>query len=168
MAIAFDAIAAWRLREHGWEPEEWMSRLRLHQESRDETSGLGTASWRLLPDAGPAGRWFSTLTVTVREDGEGWTTMDNMPLRGAIYLSPGAGDPKGPAGLLAEMQLPDTVIAALPGRPVGDLVDLPPVALQPILSAHIAAPLPGSTAQRVNIAFATSWERCETPFFLLP
>ena len=161
--ITFDAVAAWHLRERGYEVHEWLANLRLHQEGRDEATGLGTATWRLRPDRPPSGSWFSTLEVTVREDGEGATAMQNLRLRGGIYLPPR----EGRSALLLDMEAPETMVACMPGRTVGEVADIPPVAHRPILEAWSMPDVPGIAA-RTQIAFEPVVEMHETPFFLLP
>lgn len=161
--IAFDAVAAWYLGQRGYDVREWFGNLRRHSEGVDPESGQGTVTWRLRPECPPAGAWFSTLSVKVREDGTGHTTMENLRLSGGIYLAPH----KGLSAVLLDQSLPDVLVSALPGRTVGDLIDLSPVAESIITEASLMPDIPGIEA-RTHITFAQVLEMHEIPFFLLP
>lgn len=166
--IDFDAVAAWHLGVRGFGVDEWLQARRLHRhaEGRDEATGQGTVSWRLRPEMPPSGAWASTLTITVREDGTGHTIMNHIDLREATYIPKAAGAMH--ASLLLNSRLPETIVASLVGRTVGEVVNLPPVAHREILKAHVVRSDPTDDDWRVLISFEPVREQHETPFYLLP
>jgi hypothetical protein len=161
--IAFDEVAAWRLEQKGYGVEEWLRTLLHHSERVDPATGRGEATWRQRPEASPSGAWFMRLSLIVREDGTGWTRMDNLNLRGGSYLAPTDQTPH--AGLLLDLGLPLTAVTALPGRRVGEICDMAPVADAVMTAAYQTQ---GVTGPMVVVSFDPIIREVETPFFLLP
>lgn len=134
--IRFDAVAAWNMRERGWEPQEWLERLR-RTDTGHHADGRAWASWRQLPDVAPAGQWFSRMELVVSEDGEGHVTFDPVQIGTARYMQEST-DGKGPrsGALMLPGHMPETLLAALSGRRVDTLVDFAPLAATTIVEAQ--------------------------------
>lgn len=165
MTIAFDAAAAWEMRRRGWEPEEWLGRLRESATGHLE-DGRAWISWRQIPDGGPPGQWFSRMELTVVEGGDGHVRFDPIAIGVARYMQDQT-EGKGPrsGAVMIPGPLPDTLISGMIGRPLGAVVDFEPLRDTPIIDANNF-----DVAGRMFTAIAVEpvRERIATPMALLP
>jgi hypothetical protein len=110
------------MRQRGWEPREWLKRLRVVSEAP------GCIGWRQEVEGTAAGSWFSTLTLKVPGDAPAHVTFQPVAIGQGITYSTREGD--GGAWISGRMAhltvprtIPETMLATLPGREVRCVVD---------------------------------------------
>lgn len=127
------------MRERGWEPEEWMERLRL------VGAGPGWRSWRQEIEGTASGSWFSTLTLKVHDHAPAHMTFQPVAIGQGVTYSTREGDAgAGPSGRLAHLSIrrviPETMLATLPGREARRVVDFAPLGDAVVLRAYRIEP----------------------------
>lgn len=151
--ILFDAVAAWHMRERGWEPKEWLERLRVVSEAP------GCIGWRQEVEGTATGSWFSTLTLKVHADGPAYMTFQPVAIGRGITYSTREWDGNDEttsrlAHLTVPRSIPETMLATLPGHKARRVVDFAPLGDAVVLQAY-----------RIGLGSATAVEfdaPCET------
>lgn len=162
--IKLDVVATWKLRQLGCDPLGWINRLLTHNTGHDD-NGKSWTSWRQLPGAPPGDQWLDRLEMIMSKDGSGHLQFDHVQIGVARYMQE-SGKGKGPknGAVMVPGHLPDVLVGALSGRPLGTLIDFIPLRDTPITEAHnvtIAARL------FTVIGVEPVREEIEAPSFLL-
>jgi len=173
-AIDFDTVAAWRLRQAGWHPEEWLHQLRLVEDGVVPGEDVAFATWRQTVGASPSGAWFSKLTLVVRSDGRAHTIFDRVNIGGGVTYQMKGDEHRHPASrnddamVMMPTAMPATMMAVLPGRDVGMVLTHAALTGAVVTTCERVEDPEADTPVRTVIGLTACHERVELPWRLLP
>ena len=165
---AFDPVAAWKMRRDGWEPADWLKRMRFYAEMVDTTSETKYNSWRQEIDGTPAGAWYSRLDVQIEIASPHRTTMrfemvelgGGVTYRPAPWLSADAFSNRS-AQLMMDGVLPQTMLIACQGRRITDLIEHEALKGARIIGSD-------TTQDRTVLSLEPTMEEVEIPLTMHP